>query len=163
VGNTGNLPGGRYQPPPPADTTKRDSTRRDTTKKAAPPKKKDEKPWVKKDTLPPDFSVELISAEGVASRVVLSQFGPIRPPLKLNLMRFAHQQRPEKAELMLQDFKIPLSEFLKASPELDLRRITAVRFVFDRVAQGEVAIDDIGFVTPGRPPMAPAPRPTMAK
>ena len=78
-------------------------------------------------------------------------------------MRFKHQQRPEKAELMLQDFRIPLSDFVRAAPTLDPKKITVVRFVFDRVAQGEVAIDDIGFVTPGRPPMMAAPKAIMAK
>lgn len=160
VGNTGTLPGPRPGPEP----ARRDSARRDSTKTASPAaRKKNEKPWVKKDTVPPDFSVEVETSDGLTSRVALSAYGPIRPPLKVNLMRFKNQERPEKAELMLQDFRIPLADFVKATPELDLSRIVAVRLVFDRVAQGEVAVDDIGFVTPGRPLMAPAPRPTMAK
>jgi hypothetical protein len=118
---------------------------------------------VKKDTLPPDFTIEVATSDGAKSRVRLSSYGPIRPPLKLNLMRFKHQQRPEKAELMLQDFKIPLSEFARQAANFDPQKITTIRLVFDRVAQGEVVVDNVGFVTPGRPMMAAAPRPPMAR
>ena len=48
-------------------------------------------------------------------------------------------------ELILQTFSIPLSDFVATNRSLDLRRLRAVRFVFDRVHAGGVAIDQIGF------------------
>ena len=48
-------------------------------------------------------------------------------------------------ELILQTYSIPLGDFLAQDAGLDLSRLTAVRFVFDRAAAGEVAVDQIGF------------------
>ena len=48
-------------------------------------------------------------------------------------------------ELILQSYSIPLGDFETVSPSLDLSRLTSVRFVFDRVHAGEVAVDQIGF------------------
>ncbi|MCH7992075.1 MAG: hypothetical protein IIC35_06625, partial [Gemmatimonadetes bacterium] len=38
-----------------------------------------------------------------------------------------------------------LGDFVAQNPSLSLSRLTAVRFVFDRVHMGEVSIDQIGF------------------
>ena len=38
-----------------------------------------------------------------------------------------------------------VGDFTAANSSLDLRRLSAVRFVFDQVHAGEVAIDQIGF------------------
>jgi hypothetical protein len=155
VFNTGVLPGPRFVEP---DTTKKDTAKKaDSAKKAKKPEKKKDDKKAKKDTVPPDFSIEVGTTDGVTSRVTLSAYGPIRPPLKPNLMRFKRQQRPEKPEIMLQDFRIPIADFVKAQPRLDPRKINTIRFIFDRVAQGEVVVDDIGFTTPGRPPKPQVP------
>ena len=48
-------------------------------------------------------------------------------------------------ELILQTFSIPLADFEAANPAFRSTRIRAVRFLFDQVHAGEVAIGRIGF------------------
>lgn len=102
------------------------------------------------DTSPPqmDLSIELIDIMGASASVVLSEYGAMRRPLETYVMRRADLERDrfeDHWELILQTFSIPLSDFVATNRSLDLRRLRAVRFVFDRVHAGGVAIDQIGF------------------
>lgn len=95
-----------------------------------------------------DVSIELEDASGQKARVTLSDYGAIRRPLKTYVLRRADREasRFQHAwELILQTFSIPLGDFVAQNPSLSLSRLTAVRFVFDRVHMGEVSIDQIGF------------------
>lgn len=97
---------------------------------------------------PVDLSVEVEDASGRMARVTLSDYGAIRRPLETWVMRRKDLEEDRFAdhwELVLQTFSIPLADFAAANGSLDLSRLRAVRFVFDRVHAGEVAIDRIGF------------------
>ncbi len=95
-----------------------------------------------------DLSVEVEDASGRTARVVLSDYGAIRRPLETWVLRrrdLERQRFADQWELILQTYSIPLSDFVRANGSLELTRLRAVRFVFDRVHAGEVAIDQIGF------------------
>jgi len=95
-----------------------------------------------------DLSVEIEDAAGRTGRVTLSDYGAIRRPLETHVMRRGDQECGRCTapwELILQTYSIPLGDFVAASRSLDLGSLRAVRFVFDRVHAGEVAIDQIGF------------------
>ncbi len=97
---------------------------------------------------PVDLSVEIADASGETARVTLSDYGAIRRPLETYVMRrrdLEEERFQEHWELILQTFSIPLRDFVSRNRALDLRRLRSVRFVFDRVHGGEVAIDGIGF------------------
>jgi hypothetical protein len=101
----------------------------------------DEKPDV-------DLSVEVEDASGRTARIRLSDYGAIRRPLETYVMRrgdLERQRFQDHWELIQQTYSIPLGDFVAQNRALELRRLSAVRFVFDRVHAGEVAIDQIGF------------------
>jgi hypothetical protein len=92
--------------------------------------------------------VEVEDANGRTARVALSDYGAIRRPLETYVMRrrdLEEQRFESHWELILQTYSIPLSDFSAANDSLDLSSLSAVRFVFDRVHAGEVAVDAIGF------------------
>ncbi len=97
---------------------------------------------------PLDLSVELEDVDGERSAVTLSDYGVIRFPLKIQVLRRKDREAARFAnpwEVVLQSFSIPLSDFADANSSLDLSRLRAVHFVFDKTPVGTVAIDNIGF------------------
>jgi hypothetical protein len=97
---------------------------------------------------PIDLGVEVEDASGRTARVTLSDYGAIRRPLETYVMRRRDQESSRfqtQWELILQTYSIPLADFTAANGSLDLSRLSAVRFVFDRVHAGEVVIDGVGF------------------
>ncbi|HEX6308015.1 MAG TPA: hypothetical protein VFZ69_07495 [Longimicrobiales bacterium] len=136
------MPGPRAEP--------RDSTAADSTKT---PQRRERRPERRKDEeLPPvDFSIELTDAAGVMAALPVSSYGAVRRPLEswilmrrdLERSRFARQ-----SEIVLQTYSLPLADFRRAAPSLDLRRLRSIRFLFDRAVAGTVILDDIGFARP---------------
>lgn len=99
------------------------------------------------DGLPPiDLTIELEDASGRTARLPLSRYGPIRRPLEIRILRRQDQEENmEHSELVLQSYHLPIRDFVEASPGFDVAAVTHVRLVFDRVAAGEVVVDDIAF------------------
>jgi dienelactone hydrolase len=97
---------------------------------------------------PVDLSIEVTDAAGVSARVPLSRYGAIRRPLETYILRRRDIERDRYArlaELILQTYAIPLADFSRAAPSLDLASLRSVRFLFDRAPAGTVVIDEIGF------------------
>jgi hypothetical protein len=90
----------------------------------------------------------IVDAAGVSASLPLSRYGAIRRPMETRVLRRADIERtrfPSHAEVVLQNYSIPLADFVAAAPTLDLTQIRQVRFLFDRAPAGTVVIDDIGF------------------
>jgi dienelactone hydrolase len=151
VGTTDQKPGPRRVP---RDTSKRDSTKRDTSAKATPakrptPSKSDSKPA--KDTVPPDFTLEVEDAEGRVARLPLSTFGAVRLPIESYIYRRRGRDKsqfPTLAEPIMQTYVAPLAAFREANAALDVTRLRALRLVFDRKRVGSIQLDDIGVSRP---------------
>jgi hypothetical protein len=95
---------------------------------------------------PVDLTVELEDASGRLSRLPLSRYGPIRRPLEIRILRRQDLEADtDHSELVLQSFHLPMTDFVEASPGFEPGSVVAVRLVFDRVALGEVVVDDIAF------------------
>jgi dienelactone hydrolase len=101
------------------------------------------------EELPPvDLTVQVEDADGRTASVRLGAYGAVRRPLETWVMRRRDQEErrfEDHWEQVPQSFAIPLGDFLADEPALDLRRLTAVRLVFDRAEAGEVVVDQIGF------------------
>jgi dienelactone hydrolase len=100
------------------------------------------------EKLPVDLSVEVEDASGSTARIRLGEYGAIRRPLEIYVMRRADMERDRFEthwELVLQTYSIPLGDFVRENPAVDLSRLVGVRFVFDRTIAGEVVVDQIGF------------------
>ena len=142
LGPTNTKPGPRRDPA--ADSTGNqggDGPRGDPDRRGARDEDEEEDPAI-------DLSLEVEDASGHTARVTLGDYGAIRRPLETYVMRRADQEASRFQshwELILQTYSIPLGDFTGANSSLDLQRLTAVRFVFDQVHAGEVAIDQIGF------------------
>lgn len=151
VGTTDQKPGPRRVP---RDTSKRDSARTDSASKATPAKptpkgKSSGKPA--KDTVPPDFTLELEDADGRVARLPLSTFGAVRLPIESYIYRRRGRDKsqfPTLAEPIMQTYVAPLAAFREANTALDVTRLRALRLVFDRKRAGTVQLDDIGFSRP---------------
>ncbi|MDQ6831525.1 MAG: hypothetical protein M3081_21905, partial [Gemmatimonadota bacterium] len=129
----------------------RDSTKKagaDSAQKTPAPPKRDASKKPAEDTIPIDLSVALVDANGVIASVPLSRYGAVRRPLETHILLRADredQNFSNQFEYVLQSYVIPIADFLKAEPKLDVTRIIATRFVFDRVPVGTIILDDIGF------------------
>lgn len=149
VGTTETKPGARKVPKDTtksaADSVKRaDSTKTDSAKKAAPraaPKKSGTPP---KDTVPPDFSIEIEDVHGKTASLAVSQFGPMRLPIESYVYRRKNRDRTQfntLAEPVMQTFAVPLAAF---GSGVDIGSLRVVRLVFDRKRSGQVMVDDVG-------------------
>ncbi len=97
---------------------------------------------------PIDLSVEIEDAGGARASLAVSDYGVLRRPLTMSILRRRDREEdrfPQRWELVLQSFSIPLAHFAATNPALDVKRVRAVRFVFDRAEVGTVALDDVGF------------------
>ncbi|MBT7502890.1 MAG: hypothetical protein HN645_08215, partial [Gemmatimonadales bacterium] len=140
LGPTNGMPGPRKDPTL-ATTEPSDDDRGSRGGGSRGGEEDDEKP-------PVDLSVELEDAAGRTAKVTLSEYGAIRRPLETYVMRRGDQEAQRFADnwdLILQSFAIPLTDFMDANADLDVRQLTAVRFVFDKATAGEVVIDQIAF------------------
>ena len=137
---------------PARDTTKNaDSTKKSAGKK---PAAKKPNPKAEKDTTPVDLTVELADASGHTARLPLSRFGVPRRPLEIHILRRADEERqryPTQYELVPQTYVMPLSDFVRVSPEFDPAHLRSIRLVFDRLVAGTVVVDDIGLSSKAGP------------
>ena len=80
---------------------------------------------------PLDVTVEITDVLGRSANLTLSDYGAIRPPLQMDILRrrdIEKQTYEQNYEFVLQTFSIPLSDFIKENPELDLRKIVYYSF-----------------------------------
>jgi dienelactone hydrolase len=135
-------------------STQRDSTAKtDSAPKPAAPRPRPAAKPAAPDTTPFDLTIELVDAAGVATRLPLSTFGPVRRPLETRIMRREKRDKAQFStlhEIVLQSYVLPFADFAAANPSFAPERLAAIRFVFDRTPAGTVVVDDIGITPSGR-------------
>ncbi len=97
---------------------------------------------------PLELTVAAVDTDGDTARVSLTDYGPLRRPLTIRVLRrrdleddrFAHPW-----ELILQHFSIPLSDFAAANPAFDPAGVREIALVFDRTPAGTIVVDDVGL------------------
>jgi hypothetical protein len=96
---------------------------------------------------PIDLTVRLESDGGQSAQVALD---PIGPPIRIRISKLLWEEQAllKPFELILGTTEVPLADFAKVNPRLDVRRLRGIAFQFDRSHAGSVYLDDIGF---GRP------------
>jgi dienelactone hydrolase len=139
LGATERLPSPRRDPRPEEEREDEETSAEEEGDEAADDEDDDGLPAV-------DLSVEVEDASGRSARLALSEYGPIRRPLEIRILRRQDlEASADHSEQVLQSYHLPMSDFIDAAPGLDPSAITAVRLVFDRAAVGEVIVDDIAF------------------
>jgi dienelactone hydrolase len=97
----------------------------------------------------PDFTIELVSGDGVTASAPVSRFAAVPPPLKekftkLDLIEDVAYEKDW--EPVLQTVRAPLAAFQGTNGKpFDPARLAAVRLKFDRTAMYVICISGIGF------------------
>lgn len=137
----------------------RDTTKRDTSKAAVAARAKATADSIKKlpkppkpnpeaDTIPVDFTIEFVDADGHVARSPMSRYGPVRRPLEVHIYR--REGRDEQRfqnifEFVPQTFVLPLADFKAASADFKPERLKSIRLRFDRSVLGTIILDDVGI------------------
>jgi dienelactone hydrolase len=124
--------------------------KKDDKKDKGKKKEKDPEKDKKKERGSPDFTIELVTSDGVTASAPLSRFMTIPPPFKEKFTKLAILD--EKAfdqdwETEFQTVRAPLSEFPAAddSRKFDPARLSIVRLKFDRTVMYKICISQVGF------------------
>ena len=94
------------------------------------------------------LTVAAVDADGDTARVSLTDYGALRRPLTIRVLRRRDLEEDRFAnpwELILQHFSIPLSDFAAENRAFDPGTLRAVLLVFDQAEKGTVVVDDIGL------------------
>ena len=94
------------------------------------------------------LTVAAVDADGDTARVGLIDYGALRRPLTIRVLRrrdLEEDRFAEPWELILQHFSIPLSDFAADNRAFDPATLRAVMLVFDRTEKGTVVVDDVGL------------------
>ncbi|MCA9968671.1 MAG: hypothetical protein KC425_00575, partial [Anaerolineales bacterium] len=94
---------------------------------------------------PIDLSVELRDVAGETAVLPLSHVMPLQPQPVAALRKPLPWDDAPASEPVLQSYALPLADFTAVNPALDVTRLAAVTFRFDRGGPGEVWLDDLGF------------------
>jgi dienelactone hydrolase len=151
VAPTKDKPGAR---PGPRDTTKRDTSKaavaareraaRDSARRAPKPPK----PNPDADTLPVDFTIEMVDSDGNTARAPINRYGAIRRPLESIIYRRKGRDAQRFAstfEIVPQTYVLPLADFTGGPANFNPAKLRSIRLVFDRAPLGTVIIDDVGL------------------
>ncbi|MCC7195689.1 MAG: hypothetical protein IT356_09060 [Gemmatimonadaceae bacterium] len=144
----------------------RDTTRRDTSKAAVEARRKAAADSARRaprppkynadaDTIPFDFTVELVDSDGRVARMPASRYGPVRRALEARIYRRKGRDEQRFANLfeyVPQTYVLPLADFAGAGGGFTPAKLRAIRLVFDRTVLGGLIVDDIGV----NPAMDPA-------
>jgi hypothetical protein len=127
-----HLADAKQDPSPPLDEGKESKAPKDAAKKDETPK-------------PIDLTVEIEDAGGRTARLPLGRFRLLQPQVEAQVDKAAWLSDEKSSELVLDAFELPLAAFREANPGLDLSRLRAVRFVFDRTDKGVIVLDDLAI------------------
>jgi dienelactone hydrolase len=119
-------------------------------KKKKEEKDKKEDKSKKKARESPDFTIELVTSDGVTVSAPGSRFAIIPPPLKEKFTKLdaMESEAYEKDwEPVFQTVRAPLGAFAEAggSKAFDPRKLAVVRLKFDRTAMSVICISEVGF------------------
>jgi dienelactone hydrolase len=122
----------------------------DKDKKKAEDKKKDEDKSKKKERESPDFTIELLTTDGLTVSAPLSHFMSIPPPFKEKLAKLdvlSDAAYNQDWEAVFQSVRVPLSAFqsVDSSKQFDPAKLSVVRLKFDRTPMYKICISAIGF------------------
>lgn len=120
---------------------------------------KDDKKWFefwksKNNTKPDkdlniiDFSLQITDNKDNSSEVCINDFASISSAVKVKFTKFKWLEEgySKKIEPNFQTVIIPIRAFIEENPKLDYKNIHEIKFVFNRSENGEIMLDDIGFI-----------------
>ncbi len=101
-----------------------------------------------KDTVPPDFTIEIEDSAGHVARVPLSSLGAVRMPIESYVYRRKGRDKAQffaLSEQVMQTYVAPMSLFRQANDSFDPGSLSLIRLLFDRKPVGTALFDDVGL------------------
>ncbi|MBV9498262.1 MAG: hypothetical protein JO138_02705 [Acidobacteriaceae bacterium] len=98
-----------------------------------------------------DFSIELTTGDGITSRLPLSNFRGLLPPLKVQFTKVAYldgKMYEKASEPIFQTVAMPLSAFATQNTNFDPSKLKAIRLKFDRTQSRVIILSEIAFEQP---------------
>jgi hypothetical protein len=113
-------------------------------------KEKEEEKSKKKERESPDFTIELVTTDGVTASAPVSRFISIPPPFKEKFTKLSVMDDAaynQDWEAVFQSVRAPLSDFETGdvSKRFDPSKLNVVRLKFDRTPMYKICISGIGF------------------
>ncbi len=104
----------------------------------------------KKERESPDFTIELVTSDGVIATAPVSRFAAIPPPLKEKFakLEIINREGYEKDwEPVFQTVRAPLAAFQSSggAKQFDPRKLSVVRLKFDKTPMSVICISGIGI------------------
>lgn len=98
----------------------------------------------------PDFTIELVTTDGVTANVAVSHFISIPPPFKEKFTKLAildEKYYDQDWETIFQTVRAPISAFQVTdnSKKFDPAKLSVVRLKFDRTPMYKICITQVGF------------------
>jgi len=124
--------------------------KKDDEKQKKKDKAKEEDKSKKKERESPDFTIELVTTDGVTASAPVSRFISIPPPFKEKFTKLAvidDAGYNQDWETVFQSVRAPLSAFQSAdnSRRFDPSKLSIVRLKFDRTPIYKICISAVGF------------------
>lgn len=151
VGGLDNEPGPRKSPEAEGDEGEGEGAEGDeerAAEEAEEDRREDSRDDEEEEKPPLALTVAAIDADGDTARVSLTDYGALRRPLTIRVLRrqdVEDQRFANPWELILQHFSIPLSDFAAENRAFDPETLRAVSLVFDQAEKGTVVVDDVGL------------------
>jgi hypothetical protein len=95
-----------------------------------------------------DFTVLIEDENGEQSTILLSEVNRLLPQLPVQftkLTAWEDETYLNPTEAVFQSIRIPILKFMQVNPQFDIRKITKIRFIFNRSSSGTIILDDVGF------------------
>jgi len=94
---------------------------------------------------PLDRHFVVTDANGVVAQLEVSHDQVLYPQVKANTRRIPEISSPAPAEIVMRRYRFALEDFEAANPQLDITRLSKIRFAFDITPRGAIVVDDVGL------------------
>jgi hypothetical protein len=97
---------------------------------------------------PLDWSVVVSDASGRSASLPLSHDQLLYPQIKGETRRIGAMNSTSPSEIVFRRYRLPLADFRRQNPALDVAHLRSVGFVFDRSRSGAIALSGVGLAPP---------------
>lgn len=98
-----------------------------------------------KDITPLDFTVKIADEKGERAYAALSDFANVYPSLPVMTTKLQFITNKPVYKHYFQTVRIPIEAFTQNNKKLDIRSIKEISFYFNKVDDGKIKLDNIGF------------------
>lgn len=92
-----------------------------------------------------DLTIELEDRNGEKARLPLSHDAFLYPQVETKVYKAEIFDNIENSEVVFQTFRLPMVDFIKNNPKLEIQALSSISFIFDKTRSGVIIFDRIGF------------------